>query len=212
MPRIEEIVESALCYQDKVEAYYDLFCDHGKIGLNLLSTKKTIFFNDKLPHLIEALKDKLGPQTQCNFSSIAAQELIFAPQSMVIAAGVGGLLMIECFEKWRERHPADQWESLIFLLCPAYYDSKLRGFLNRESFVVLDEWICKERGRYYDMQVVRPTGKGRVVGRSPALLRPENGPIYREYIEKELRTLTRKRELSREDLELMAECKTKLFM
>lgn len=205
MSRIDEIIACAKSYQDCVDGYYDLYCDHGKVGKGLIEVGKPIFFNDRMAHLIDALKNSLDIEREeyLNFSSEPAQNLSFKPRSLIIAAGVGGLLMIECFEAWKTHHSKEVWESLIFLVCPAYYDIELRNYLSKAFFRSLEEWICKERSRFYDIQVIKAKGSEPRVGLLPGVLRPENEAIFREFALKQLNMLRDKREPSAADLWLI---------
>jgi len=203
LSRIEEIIACAKSYQDRVEQYYDLYCDHGKMGEGLIDLGKPIYFNDRTAHLIDALKNSLGNGRRLHFSSELAQDLSFKPHSLIIAAGVGGLLMIECFESWKAGHSKEVWESLIFLVCPAYYDIELRNYLRKASFCSLEEWICKERSRFYDIQVIKAKGSEPRVGLLPGVFRPENEAIFREFALKQLNMLRAKREPSAADLWLI---------
>lgn len=203
MSRIDEIITCAKSYQNQVDGYHDLYCDHGKVGLGLLDTGKPIVFNDRLPHLIDSLKKDFGDTSNLSFSTELAQDLQFKPNSMIIAAGVGGLLMIECFKSWQQKHDTQLWQSLIFLLCPAYYDIELRAYLNKHAFHVLDEWIYKDRSHFYDIQVVTADKIGRRVGLLPELPDRENGAFFREFCQKQLKRLRKKRFPSEDDLWLI---------
>lgn len=210
LSRVEEIINYAQIYSNEVRAYYDLYCDHGKVGLALLATGKDIYFNDKAPHLIDKLHKKIGASLKAHFCCVDAKDLTFEKGSMIIAAGVGGLTMIECLKRWKQSHHQDIWEGLTFIFCPAYYDVELRNYLFQNQFYALEEWICEERGRLYDIQVVATRGD-RSVGRIPVLLRQENESIYNKYIEKQLKTLKAKRLLSEDEQWYLESYKTILF-
>lgn len=186
MSRINELVECAKSSSVEYAAYYDLFSDHAKVGEALIDRGAPVYINDKLEHLIEAIRARLG--SRFNYIVGDAKEIIFRKDALVIAAGVGGLLLVECFQAWEKSHDPEVFNSLTFLLCPAYYDNELRVYLNKEKFKSQKEWICRERGRLYDMQLISQSRGVKEVG---IISVPENKANYPEYIDKQLTSLSK---------------------
>ncbi len=199
MTRIKEIINVSRSYEKRVSVFYDLFCDHGKIGASLLDTKKRIIFNDKQDHLMQDLENRFDGQSE--FIRGDAGDIQFEPNSFIICAGVGGHLLVECFNRWFSTHEYHLMESLIFLMCPTYYENNLRHYLREKKFKTLDEWICLEKGRTYDMQVVSLNAEGPVVG---FISYPKNKANYQEYLQRQLLNLEKKRHPTAQDRELIS--------
>ncbi len=203
MTRLSEIVELTKNYRHSIVCFYDLFCDHGKVGQALLGKDKQVYFNDKRVHLIESLKEVNRPQGEnCHYLIKDAQDITFQENSFIIAAGVGGLLMIECFEKWQRLHAKELFDSLTFLTCPTYYDSELREYLKNKNYFVGEEKLCLDRGRIYDMQVISSRPIGPKVSLIPS---QENLPNYLKFRERKLKNLKDKVDKNNQDLFLIEE-------
>jgi len=201
MTRLSEIVELTKYYRQRVVCFYDLFCDHGKVGQALLGEDKQIYFNDKRIHLIDSLKEaNSSHEKNCHYLAKEAQDITFVQDSFIIAAGVGGLLMIECFEKWQRSHSKELFDSLTFLTCPTYYDSELREYLKNKNYFVGEEKLCSDRGRIYDMQVISSRPIGPKVSLLPS---QENLPNYLKFRERKLKNLKDKVDKSSLDVLLI---------
>ena len=201
MTRLSEIIELTKNYGHKMDCFYDLFCDHGKVGQALFDGYKQIYFNDRRIHLIDSLKksNKLH-RDNCHYVRKEAQDITFMEGSFIIAAGVGGLLMIECFEKWKRNHAKELFDSLTFLTCPAYYDSELREYLKNNNYYALEEKLCLDRGRIYDMQVISSRPIGSKVSLIPS---QENLPNYLKFKKKKLKNLKDKADRNNQDILLI---------
>ena len=185
-------------------SFYDLFCDHGKLGKSILSSNADalVTFNDCREHLIEKIRLDLSSENRADFVTANAQELVFKRDSVVIGAGVGGLLLIECIKSWMKTHDHSLLSSLTFLLSPHYYDIELRRFLHETDFRLVKEYLCLDQKYYYDMLVIRWDTEGDKV---PLVPRDEGLQYYRGFIEHRHKTLSKIRNKSSEELNLVAQ-------
>ena len=135
---------------------YDLFCDHGLLGSELLkSNKASVAFNDKRDHLISNLRLEHGENRMAEFHLCDAQNLHFYEKSLVVMAGVGGLTMIDCFEHWIESHESTLFKSLEFVVSPHYYTFELRKFLLENGFSYSDQKLVKDKSQIYEVSRIK---------------------------------------------------------
>lgn len=143
--RLEEAV-SMISHLDG--PIYDLYCDHGKVGESFLSDRM-VFFNDIQDNLLNQIKERTSLSSE-NFLSGPAQDLTFLPNSIIFMMGVGGHLMIECFEKWF----SEKRENLIcgqkFLVSAHYYLAELGEVLAGLDAYCLKKSFIWEGGRGYE--------------------------------------------------------------
>ncbi len=124
---------------------WDTCCDHGHLGTSLIAHQKapSIHMVDIVPELITPLDDKLTrlfsnpyspsnsdasspPPTQwethcLNISALPLQQ--YPGKHLIIIAGIGGDLMIECMKSIISKHPALE---IDFLVCPVRHLHTLR--------------------------------------------------------------------------------------
>jgi len=130
------------------QAIFDLFCDHGKVGLSLSNTlNNQVFFNDIRSELLEKLKINHGISQEFLVGG-CAKNLSFSPGALIIMAGVGGRLMADCLESWKERGVLID---LNFVFCPHYFELGLRDYLSSEGFTNSGTSIVTDRGRSYEI-------------------------------------------------------------
>lgn len=123
---------------------------------------------------------------------------------VVIVAGTGGLTVARLLA----RGPTDVAGK--YVLGPVSHAKELRLFLRGEGFILLDEAITRQEGRFYEFEVVLPPGRLSLRNRGPqgesreerfalslggeigALLWRRRDPVLREYLtylEEKLRAL-----------------------
>lgn len=202
MSRID--ILKKLSSEYKKGPFYDLFCDHGKLGKSILRSDADalVTFNDCREHLIHKIRLDLSNENRAHFVTANAQELVFKRDSIVVGAGVGGLLLIECIKNWMKNHDESLLSSLTFLLSPHYYDIELRRFLHETDFRLVKEYLCLDQKHYYDMLVIRWDAEGDKVP-----LVPGDGGLqyYRGFIEHRHKTLSKIRNKSPEELNLLVQ-------
>lgn len=152
--RVAAIADVAQSFRNQV--IFDLFCDHGKVGLTLSSSKEAqVYFNDIRNDLLEKLQREHNICLKfLNYG--CAKELSFPEGSLIIMAGVGGRLMIECLESWKVRGILKE---LDFIFCPHYFELGLRDYLSCEGFIYGGTSIVTDRGRSYEIISASSTKK-----------------------------------------------------
>ena len=138
---------------------WDCCCDHGLLGLALLSRSaaKNIHFIDIVPELMVELESKLNGfhlssswETHClDVAKLPLEQ--YEGKHLIIIAGVGGDLMIECIDSIYQRH---QSLTIDFLLCPVHHQFSLRQKLIALDFSLKDEVLVEDNQRFYEIMLV----------------------------------------------------------
>ncbi len=133
--------------------YFDLFCDHGLLGLHMRENSLAqVFFNDKRGALLREINEKYGIGEE-HLLDCPAENISFPSSSGLFLLGVGGILMAEVLKSWHERsqlHP-DQY----FVLGPNYYEFHLRQTLKELNFQLIKRSFVWEKGQGYELFLVR---------------------------------------------------------
>jgi len=189
--------------------YYDLFCDHGGLGIRLLeSTGSLVTFNDEKSHLIDSLIEKVRDQERASFEVCRAQELIFEKQARVVMAGVGGLTMISCFESWLKTHQSKTLKSLEFYVSPHYYGFELWHFLHQQGFRYDSQKLIQDGKHIYEVARVKMSENNEPMW--PSLdkdLWSHFGDKGQKYLSFALKNLSNKSELNKWESQLLAAIK-----
>lgn len=136
-----------------MEHYYDLFCDHGLLGLALKERgDKKVYFNDKKLALIDEINRNHHIESEYLLAG-PAQDISLLPKSGIFMLGVGGLLMAEILNIWHERGLI--LENQIFLLGPNYYELTLRSCLDKLGLSLLKRSFIWELGYGYEFFLVQ---------------------------------------------------------
>lgn len=151
--------------ENKYEHIWDCCCDHGHLGMSLLSkfakvqSPPTIHFIDIVPTLMDEIDAKLTrfyPQDNFNWQVHCGDvsQLPLAQSSkkqLVIIAGVGGELIKEFVTKILKQH---KYQSIDFLLCPVNEPYHLRQSLIASDLSLKSEQTINENRRYYEALLV----------------------------------------------------------
>lgn len=142
---------------------WDCCCDHGYLGLKLLSEnlcKKTVFV-DQVPHIIEQLKTRLDGFNNEQYELIAADagDLRFNRQErhLVIIAGVGGECTVDIISAIDRNNPDVK---IDYIFCPSTSQKELRKYLIAKKFGMAFENIVCENKRYYEVLYVKNRATG----------------------------------------------------
>ena len=141
---------------------WDTCCDHGFLGTHLIAQQRAanVHLVDIVPELITPLDDKLKAlfsnahgskwQTHClDVSELPLQQ--YKGKHLVIIAGIGGDLMIQCLKKLLTNHPAAE---IDFILCPIRQLYSLRQQLIAFDMRLKQEVLLKENNQYYEILYV----------------------------------------------------------
>lgn len=146
---------------------WDTCCDHGLLGASLISQQKArnIHLVDIVPDLVTTLNAKLirlfaNPYAQRSTSRspthwqthcLDVSELPLHQHTgkhLVIIAGIGGDLMIECVQKIIAKNPT---LTIDFILCPVRQLYTLRQQLIALNAELKDEVLIKENKIFYEI-------------------------------------------------------------
>ncbi|MBQ4811179.1 tRNA (adenine(22)-N(1))-methyltransferase TrmK [Pseudoalteromonas luteoviolacea] len=137
---------------------WDCCCDHGLLGASLLDKELNakIHFVDIVPHLIDALDEKLTQfyankrerwQTYCQ--DVAALPLSqYSGKHLVIIAGVGGDLCSAFVQNIMRQNPS---LNIDFILCPVHHLYTLRQTLQSLKLTLKSERLVNENKRSYEL-------------------------------------------------------------
>jgi tRNA (adenine22-N1)-methyltransferase len=141
---------------------WDTCCDHGFLGTHLIEQQRAahVHLVDIVPELISPLDDKLKAlfsnphgskwQTHCiDVSELPLQQ--YEGKHLVIIAGIGGDLMIQCLKKLLSNHPT---ADIDFILCPIRQLYSLRQQLIAFDMRLKQEVLVKENNQYYEILFV----------------------------------------------------------
>lgn len=142
---------------------FDCCCDHGLLGFRLLNAQiaQTVHFVDIVPELLAQIEqtlhkywqgEKQSWQVHCMDAGKLPLNLFSAePQTdkhLVIIAGVGGELMIELLQSLL---PLSAHYNIEYILCPVHHNYKVRQFLIKNHFALLNESLVFENKRGYEV-------------------------------------------------------------
>ena len=136
--------------------FYDLCCDHGHLGLNVLKLYdfSKIFLIDQVPVIIEKLslniKDSDIPMPErLNIICLDATILKLKENKVntILIAGIGGDLAIKILENLLPQLSIDD----TVIISPHTELLKVRSYLRSSSLRLVSEGLVKERHKYYEV-------------------------------------------------------------
>lgn len=138
------------------DVIWDCCCDHGQLGMNLLTSQKApcVKFNDIVPELIATVESKLNTHFAhlnwhvCTTDLLELRITQHTKRTLIIIAGVGGELTARFVRAIIENNPTC---SLDFLLCPVRDLFALRTTLIDLKLHLVDEVLLKENQRFYEL-------------------------------------------------------------
>ena len=150
---------------DHYQHIWDCCCDHGYLGLTLLERQaaQTIHFVDIEADILNQLHDVLLKryplqeqrgcwQVHCaDVSALPIAKVCNNPQTdnhLIIIAGVGGELTIDLMTEISNKFTQFNLE---FLLCPVHHNFKVREYLRKNKFGLIDEKLVIENKRGYEI-------------------------------------------------------------
>lgn len=202
----------------RYEAIWDLCCDHGKLGIELLKKGDTNFlhFVDKTESIIKKLQDRLMSDSlldEKSYHTYAMDASLIKINSnqneLVVLAGVGGDVAISILENIFKNNELSRCN---FLICAHYQIAELREFLKSHQFNLLKEEIIIERERGYEALLVTRKNTGVAISRVGHLQWDLNSVEHKSYLERlikhyELRVRGKNEEFEKETLALYRELK-----
>lgn len=153
--RLLKVADFSKSYFSNVDAFVDMCCDHGILGLYILENfSKKVYFVDPVKSIIEKLKNKImeSDKNRVTCLDIKGQNFTYTENGPVIAiCGVGGDLIWEIVQSITLKNPHS---SPIFVLAPQNRPVELREALIRQGFGVDQEGLVKDNGKYYEIMCV----------------------------------------------------------
>ncbi len=179
---------------DKCETIMDVGTDHGYIPIYLIKNNiaKKVIASDinksplekaKINAKLENISDKIDLRLGGGLEPLNLNEA-----QVVIIAGMGGNLIRDILE-----NDIDKVNNLEYLvLQPAQNPEVLREYLYKNNYEILDEDLCFDEGKYYELFKVRYK-KGDYINLEPIfyeispVLLNKKSDILKEYIEDKIR-------------------------
>jgi len=139
---------------------WDLCCDHGKLGLALLESKKTklIHFVDQVPSIISDLDKKIQKikeldSEQYTLNTLNAENVILKDNnSLICICGVGGDVAIKIIDSLMKNNDLNNHDILI---SAQYHMYDLRSFLITNNFKLKKQMLSFEGKWGYELLLIR---------------------------------------------------------
>lgn len=185
---------------------YDLYTDHGKIGLAFSKKFKEAFltFIDIRSHLINDLENKYSFNQLYSFKTQDANLTKFKNKSLVLMCGVGGNLIISCLESYLKQENIHTHE---FIICATMHTLELRKFLQDNDFIQKDFKVADENGRCYEVLLVSYSGQASNIKIFAANEWSFSHPIHKRYLKSKIKSLEDKHQKKSWEKNILLEIK-----
>ncbi len=151
--RLQEILDHC----PKLARWADVGCDHGRLSCSLiLSEKAEVVFAADIsePSLNKAgelakligIEDRICLRLGDGLMPIAEDDV-----QGVVMSGMGGPLILDILEASPET--AEKLECMV--LSPQKYPERVRKYLNEKGWMIEEECIVEEAGKYYPVMLVK---------------------------------------------------------
>ncbi len=142
---------------------WDLCCDHGYLGLELLAQqpKQRVGFVDQLPQVMRPLGEQLQalyPAERWQCLTLDASQLILPPgKHLLVVAGVGDEVLLRIMNQLRLQQggQGSELRQLDWLLSPANNVYLVRHQLQQWQMVMQAEGLIEERGKLYEWLILQ---------------------------------------------------------
>lgn len=145
------------------DCIWDCCCDHGYLGIKIVARQlcSQVIFVDQVAHLIDEVGQRLNhypPERYITLTADASDLTLSSHQRhLVVIAGVGGEHTVDIVRKIQGNHSHN---NIDFLFCPTTTQFDLRQYLHHQPFELLHESMVTERGRGYEVLLVRKIAGG----------------------------------------------------
>jgi tRNA (adenine22-N1)-methyltransferase len=130
------------------EVFYDLCCDHGKIGKSIIEQNKAkkVIFNDQVKHIIDKLRDELSAYitSDVNFLSKPCENIDIIDKSTVCIVGVGYETILKFLKNNKNK-------KLELIISSHTKPIELREFLINQQYHLKSEELLQENGHFYEI-------------------------------------------------------------
>lgn len=167
------------------ERFYDLCCDHGKLGEYILQNSQSVnvIFVDPIESIINNLKNRISQiaEESVQFEIKRAQDIQYLENSVISIAGVGTHMAIEILEVCKDV------DGCSFILNTNGDPLALRKYLIENNFKLDSEILISENNQFYEILKVGKMYLGKVSAVGDSVLSNFNGS--REYLEERINEL-----------------------
>jgi tRNA (adenine22-N1)-methyltransferase len=173
----------------EVDYFYDLCCDHGKLGFSVFYNKRPkqqTVLNDQIIGICEQIQtfiDTYIPNSSLiKVTCQKAQAIEINPnvKNFITIAGIGGPLLLEILDSLN-LNPSD-----TLLLSPHTKIHEVRKYLHDKNFSLIEERLIREDHQFYEMLKVTPNQEGEPVSLIGKAMWDENSDINKSYLLKNL--------------------------
>ncbi|MBR5947397.1 MAG: SAM-dependent methyltransferase [Clostridia bacterium] len=152
-PAIGSRLKSALAFLGEVEVLADIGCDHGRFGVQAVKEgvcKRVIASDISAPSLNKAriLAEKRGISAAFEFRRCGGFDGYSEYEADVaVLLGMGGELIAAILESGKR--VAQKLSRVV--MQPMRGEAELREYLYKSGYHILDETVCLDAGRYYQL-------------------------------------------------------------
>ncbi|MCT4641656.1 MAG: tRNA (adenine(22)-N(1))-methyltransferase TrmK [Bacteriovoracaceae bacterium] len=165
---------------------YDLCCDHGKIGKILLNQKKYVHFIDINKEIIDKLKDQ--NLDNCSIKAMSILDIRSIEQNAaLIVAGIGSKLASDFLAHITAK--IDHTNTIIISSQGSM--NLLLDSINKNKFTRVDEYIIEDRGRFYEIYILKKLQDFTV---NRMMNKHLDDPKFKSYKDKQIKHLKNKEE------------------
>lgn len=144
--------------------FYDLCCDHGKLGMSLGGYKNIdeIYLVDIVPSIINSLKNKATyiPNGKFNIKLEDCTKIKFntKKEKIITIAGVGGHLTIGILENALPQVTNND----TIILSPHNNLQKVRTYLSQTNLGLVEELLIRDNKKFYEIFVLNNCSKRKI--------------------------------------------------
>lgn len=162
--KVSKRIEEAISLCDDVPFFFDLCCDHGKLGISLLNkhSKSEVFFIDQIETITTNLATIIhsyipkGGKYKILTENILKFKYSFSPKNIILI-GIGTDLILK-FLDYIELKKDDS-----IIICSHKNPLKLRLELKKRGFMSEEESLICENNQFYDFIKINSKGKKEIL-------------------------------------------------
>lgn len=158
--RLDALFDLVSVLQNKYNysCHWDCCCDHGYLGIKLLSHNicEKMVFVDQVPHIIQQLAKKLAPFDTGKHELMACDAALLDfdvnKKHLVILAGVGGEKSVQILQTMQDNHAG---VCIDYVFCPSTSQLALRDYLSEKNMKLEYQSSVLENKRNYQILFTR---------------------------------------------------------
>lgn len=164
--RLSDRLQAVAGMVTKGNVVCDVGCDHGFVSIYLVQKgiSPKVIAMDVNEGPLQAAKEHIGACLLADYIETRLSDGVTALEAgeadTLICAGMGGRLMIKILEEGKEKIRG--MKELV--LQPQSELQAVREYLRGQGYLITDENMIEEEGKYYPMMKIMPIGGMKVVG------------------------------------------------